>query len=84
MDFEKKFTQQANTLEKWTLTPHLQLLISGNFETMIKLGGTQNEITPQTIKPRKNKKIIQELKYELVNICSGAIMLNKDIRNIFT
>ena len=84
MDFDKKFTQQANTLEKWTLTPHLQLLISGNFKTMIKLGATQNEITPQTIKPRKNKKIIQELKYELVNICSGAIMWNKDTRNIST
>ena len=51
---------------------------------MIKLGATQNEITPQTIKPRKNKKIIQELKYALVNICSGAIMRNKDIRNIST
>lgn len=51
---------------------------------MIKLGGTQNEITPQTTKPRKSKKIIQELKYALVNICSGAIMRNKDIRNIFT
>ena len=29
--------------------------MSGNFETMIKLGGTQNGIAPQTIKLKKSK-----------------------------
>ena len=39
----------------------LVIAVSANSKTMFKLGGTQKENAPQTIKSGKNEKIVQEL-----------------------
>ena len=36
-----RFSQNSNTLEKWTLTAHLRAAVSANFKAMLELGGTQ-------------------------------------------
>ena len=64
------FNQKVNSHEKWTITTHLQAAVSGNFKAMMKLGGSQSEITSQTINPGKSKKIIQELLHNFPKVAN--------------